>query len=1026
MVAIAALLISLLTAASPAAENGIPAQMAQAFVGQDLYLSGAKLINYQSSTTEHILVFPDGFSMAIGANEFFSETAVVWLETKTSEFRGQIRTEYDAKVYLEGGVLIKKGKSTRTTDLQVYLIDQQQALEAGARYEKAVVCFGVSGEVFVTAKERQTEDPRETELYKNALAGLRQVRTGPEFVVQRRAMVPKKTPEEAIVAEAAKPQAPEEKLAVPKVRKKAAKPVKAEVAAEEKKPKISYPVNIAPAGEVEPSIESAKAADGTDITTVIGRIYLWQQQDEEGGLLELAASSAVIFYSGRTTRTEEEPPAGSKDILAGASVKAIYMAGDVVVTEGQRTIRADELYYDFHRKKAIAVNAVMRSFDAGRGIPIYVRAAKLRQTAENQFAAEDIVLTSSEFYKPQISLGGSKVIITDTTTIDAQQKRVSDSSYDVQMHDVRLKVDDTTIFYWPFMRSNMQRPDIPIKSVHVGHDSIWGTSIESRWHLSRLLGLKEPEGVDSTLAMDYFGKRGFGTGAEIDYAREDYYGRLLGYIIRDSGQDRLGRYATRRNLEPDSDIRGRFFWQHRHFLPYNWQLTAGVGYASDENFIESYYRGEYNAGARQETYLHLKRLQDNWALSLLAKGRINDFADELEQLPSGEFHLTGQSLFDDRFTLYSDTQLGRMRQTIGEDHTIAIDKDVFTFASHRMELDMPLWARPFKIVPFAAGTFGYDDRSGFRQTLVDGSNTGSFGSEQVWLGEAGIRAGAQFWKVYPDVKSRLWDLNQLRHIISPMLTAVFYTESDKVVEQRDTLQVGVSQRLQTKRGSGNGQRVVDWMRLDMDLTWVNDSESPSDSGPGPDQFIWNRPIVPLRVLSAPEIFNGDLSSNLHRFEMFGVRRNYFGADYLWRLSDTMAILSDLNFDIQSGVVQQFNIGFSRLCWPNLSYYIGSRYLRRIEVLDEKGSNAFTFAATYVLDPRYTLVFSQQYDFDYGANIRSDITLIRRYHRIYCGLTYSADESLDRQAIVFSIWPQGLPELAIGPRRYMETGGSAGF
>jgi len=160
--------------------------------------------------------------------------------------------------------------------------------------------------------------------------------------------------------------------------------------------------------------------------------------------------------------------------------------------------------------------------------------------------------------------------------------------------------------------------------------------------------------------------------------------------------------------------------------------------------------------------------------------------------------------------------------------------------------------------------------------------------------------------------------------------------------------------------------------------------------------------------------------------MFGPRRNYFGADLAVHLSDTTAALSDMNFDMQSGVVQQFNIGLSRLQWPNLQFYLGSRYLRRIEALDEKGSNAFTFAATYVLDPRYRVVFSQQFDFDYGENCRSDIALIRRYHRMYWGLTLSVDESLDSQAIVFSIWPQGVPELAIGPRRYMGLGGSAGY
>ena len=73
-----------------------------------------------------------------------------------------------------------------------------------------------------------------------------------------------------------------------------------------------------------------------------------------------------------------------------------------------------------------------------------------------------------------------------------------------------------------------------------------------------------------------------------------------------------------------------------------------------------------------------------------------------------------------------------------------------------------------------------------------------------------------------------------------------------------------------------------------------------------------------------------------------------------------------------------------------------------------------------------MVFSQQLDFDYGATVRSDITLIRQYHRLYWGLTYSADHSLDRQAIVFSIWPQGVPELAIGERTYIGLGGSAGY
>jgi len=252
------------------------------------------------------------------------------------------------------------------------------------------------------------------------------------------------------------------------------------------------------------------------------------------------------------------------------------------------------------------------------------------------------------------------------------------------------------------------------------------------------------------------------------------------------------------------------------------------------------------------------------------------------------------------------------------------------------------------------------------------------------------------------------------------MTAVAFAESDDVVEQHNIFNVGVSQRLQTRRGRDE-TRTVDWMRLDTSFTFVQDSEDASTTGA--DRFIWNRPFVPLHTFSSPGIFNSDLQAPLQRTEVFGPRRNYFSTDYIWRTSDTMAVLADMYYDLQSGVVEQFDLGYSRLVWPNLSYYVGSRYLRRIDILDEEGSNIFMFAATYELDPRYTLVFSQQFDFDYGDNIRSDVTLIRRYHRMYAGFTFSADESIDTQSVIISIWPQGVPEFALGRRSYVGLGGT---
>ena len=972
----------------------INSQKPPGVVGQDLRLAGRELISYQQITEkgpEHILVFPDGFSMSFATNRFSSDSAVVWLETETTKFTGGVRIDYKTEVYLRGNISVKKAEGTDSADLGQTILSKGQAM---------VLRFGFSGEVFVTAEKRQVADPRGLELYKEALAVVR--------------------PEETELQP--KPETPEPEPPAKKIQPK--KPAKEMVPTkpQEQIPLFRYPINWAPAGEVVPRVERTKQPDGTYIATVIGRLYVWQKQDEKGGLLELQADNAVIFYSEQADE-ESRQTDGLGDILTGGAVQAIYLSGNVEMTEGQRTIRADQLYYDLQRKNALVVNAVMRNFDVSRGIPIYIRAAKLRQLAENKFAAEDITLTTSEFYLPQISLNASQIIITDTTSVDERADRLSDRSFDAQMRDVSFDIYDKTIFYWPFMRSNLQRPDVPIKGANIGNDRTWGTSIETQWYLARLLGLQEPEGTDSTITLDYYSKRGPGSGLEIDYIKENFFGKISGYLIDDSGKDRLGRTGSRKDLEPPRNLRGRFRWQHKQFLPHDWQLATEISYASDKNFIEQFYRSEFNIDKEQETIVHLKRIQDNWGLAFLGKARLNDFNSKVEELPSAEFHWTGQSLFDDRFTFYSDNQISRFRQRLASGSTSTMLQNFFTFASTRNELDLLMTLGSSRVVPFMAGTFGYDDGSGFR-TNIDG--TTAVRDDTTWFGEAGVRASYQpFWKVYPNVKSRLWDLNQLRHTIQPRLAAIAYTQDDSVIEQRDTLNVGISQRLQTKRGLGNKQRTVDWMRLDTDVTWVNDS---GDTSAGPDRFIWNKPFIPLanrysRLLGGVVLPPQDRRSS----DIFGPRRNYFSTDYIWRLTDTTAFLSDMNFDMQSGVVQQLNVGISALHWPNLSYYIGSRYLRRVRNnLGEKGSNAFTFAATYELDPRYTAVFSQQYDFDYGVNVRSDITLIRRYHRLFLAITYSVDESLDQHAVVFSLWPQGVPEMAIGPRRYMRTAGSAGY
>jgi len=932
----------------------------------DLDIKGSEVITHNLTEATVLMVFEERLSISAGRYKLSGGKAVIRIEAEEDEDRG--KTGYLIYAYLCEKV---RAKGTEPADLY-----RREAEDGRA----VLLRFRVPGQVLLTAEKRINKDPTDSGLYKkanDAVTALKDSEKRPARIYEKPG--------------AEQPPVKEEK-------------------------EFRYPIHIAPLGKKPLEIHRTREPDGTYIATVIARFYLWQKQEEDM-LLELRADNAVIWFSEKQERKDSNLPAGTQqhafyDYLAGGSVSGVYLCGDVVMREGDRTIRAQELYYDFRNKNALAIKAEMKNYSENRKIPIYLRADKIKKLAQNQFSAENVTLTNSEFHIPQISLNASKIMVTDNTTVDSRKGSLSKNSYKLDMRDIRLNMYEHTFFYWPRLAGNLQRPDVPIKRAHIGYDSDYGLMTETQWYLARLLGLPESENVESTFSVDYYTERGLGSGLNLEYANRSYYGRTLGYIIDDHGEDDLGRDESRKNLEPPRELRGRFLWQHRQFLPYDWQLTSEFSYLSDEHFLESFYREEFYGSKRQETLLHLKRIQDNQGLSILAKGRINDFTSELEELPSLEYHLIGESLWDDKFTFYNDTLIGRFRERTASDSSNA-DSEFFTFFSERAEIDFPVKLGSLKILPFAAGTAAYDDGPGFR-TNIEGQTIGR--EDDVYYGELGTRLSTQYWKVYPQITSRLWDVNGLRHIVQPHLTTVGYAQSDAAVEQRDIFTVGLSQRLQTSRGRGQNERTMDWMRLDIDLGWVNDS---SDTSAGPDRMIWNKPFIPLMERYSSAIPPTDRRAGSY----FGPSRNYLGADYSWRLSDTTAVLSDMNYDLQSGVLQQLNLGFAQMRWPDLSYYVGSRYLRRLRVMEEKGSNALTFAATYKLDPRYTLVVSEQYDFDYAANIRSEISLIRRYHRLFWGLTFSADESLDRQSIIFSIWPQGVPETALGSRRYLKLGRS---
>lgn len=985
--------------------NGLgAAQNPSILAGQDLHLTAPTMVScpVPMAGWDQALLMDQGVSIQIGDNVLSGLRAVVWLKRQGQEQADfGLGVSYLARIYLEEGITVQQGKKAKATPMTHFDVSGAQVL---------LTQFRVTGEVFAVADERtqiEQEFLSDYELYTRALKAAQTIPSGP--TLRAESLVP--DPQRVIRKPTEKPE--DARALSPAIASQIEKPA-ADRKAEQ--PLQEFPVHLSAAWEPAPIIERSKLPDGSQVITASGRFYVWQKRSEDQ-LIEFMADHLVLFLGSQDFALEKDQQ-GSQ--LGSGQVQSVYLFGNIVMTEGPRTTRAEEIYYDFINTRALVVNASLRMFDEDRGIPIYLRARQLGRVSQDIFEAQDVTLTNSEFYFPQMSLTASKMVLLTGEAVE-QHQRLSDKAdaavkAEGRLYDVRAKVGDFSFFKWQRLKTDFARPDLPISRLRVGSDSSFGTSVETQWYMMRLLGMKEPEWLKSRLLADYYSERGFGGGVMAEYETDNAFGDLIGYAIDDRGEDDLGRIRNRRNLEPEDDLRGRFSFRHREYLPDDWQLTAEVGYLSDENFLESFYRNEFYAEKEQETLLYLKKIKDNWGFSILGKVRVNDFETTTEELPSVEYHRTGQSFWNHQLTWYSDNQVARFRNRFDDNATPGPQQtsNFYSFAFTRNEVDMPLNVETVKLVPFVAGSYAYEDNYGFERDLFGNAISGE---DQVVLGEAGLRGSTMFWKDDPYVRSELWDLRGIRHIVTPYFETVAYSANDAGADMRDTTSVGLLQRWQTHRGSEENLRTLDWIRLDVEATWVKD-DTDSSIGPamtyGPAAFVYNDPSIPL-LLRRDEAF-------------YGMVRDTVNGEFIWRLTDTMSMLSDMNYDMESGHIQQLDLGVSRYVYPDISYYVGSRYLRPLLVqvdengddifdINEKGSHSFVTAVTYRISPRYTATFSQEYNFDFGKSIRSDFALLRQYHRLFYALSFSFDHSLKRNMVMISVWPQGIDELSLGSRKY---------
>jgi len=780
-----------------------------------------------------------------------------------------------------------------------------------------------------------------------------------------------------------------------------------------------YPVHIPQLGGTR--LISHPQPDGTDIITYTGGFYAYQYRPDQQETLELRAQNAVVFYSQgkiqQLAAARQDPNQADAQIL-GQVVSGVYLEDDVVFEAGTNRITADKFYYDFARDQALVLDGTLRFVLPETQQPMYVRAEKIRRLNENRFVAENVQVSNDEFSLPHVWLGARSADVLQTDQPGIADQTASKKSYQLDLRDVTGNVSNLPIFYWPRITAAGQATTkAPVKALHASYNSDFGVSAESEWDMLSLMGLIQPPGLDATLKLDEFSKRGTAGGIDLDYTQQNYFGNLRTYLIGDRGQDDLGRFDSRDNIEPPHDTRGRARWQHRQFLPYDWQATFELGYLSDPFFLESWEEKEFDTDKPQETLVYFKQQRDNWAFDFLAKWQLNDFEYTQTQLPRAGFHLAGQDLFE-LFTYQHDSYVTRINERAGDRDVPGLngslepwnlpgmlDQEDFAFAQSRHELYLPLHIGGIHRSPTVIGTYVYDDANPADNSFVQGA--------------AGIRAATQLWHIDKNVRSELFDLDQIRHIVIPQVSA-FWIDSDLTEERHPNVyNFAILQRWQTKRGPAGNKRSVDFLRFDSSVTLVRPD---IEQGDLPNKFFFATPEPQFdkMPLIYPDFSNLGLS---RREQINQTLRDSVRGDWTWLISDTTAVIGDINYDMHKGNISQAGSALAVQRTPRTSYYIGNLFLNDADTFGDgnpprvRNSHFLTAGISYKLNRKYTLGFAHQYDIVRTTDTFNQAVIIRKFSHWYGALVLSHDSARNNLGLSFSVWPENYDKITIGSRRF---------
>ena len=772
--------------------------------------------------------------------------------------------------------------------------------------------------------------------------------------------------------------------------------------------------------------DSVRLPDGSRRVLLTGGWVVNIESADGTEATEFAADDVVLWVRGLAIDNVQKGFATGGE---GKTEVEVYMSGNVIVRARRgsparpivQTLRAEQVYYDAERNRAIALRADLEMALPTVPDPFHLRGEEVRRLdLENWEILQGSASASKLPSDPGLRLDSQRFTLSERKVTPRNifglpirdlltGEKVVEAEQIVTGRNVVTRLGGVPVFYLPTLRTNAADPLGPLQAFSFSQNRIFGTQFYTSWDMYELLALRPPPGHRWRLDLDYLSDRGPAVGSRYTYTvrGNEPGGPPIGaglakiYGIYDrADEDILGGF---RGPEPNPpDLRGRVLWRHQQEVTQELYFQGQLALLSDRNFFEQYYKNEFDLGPNQETFAYLAWQRRNFGATLLAEDRIGrQWRTETNWLPRVDGHLMGQTFLDDLlvYSARGSAAYAQLRPT--EAPPFAVLPTVQRLDTGRFDITQELSA-PFALGPVKLAPYGLLNLAEYTNDL-NGDETGRV------YGGGGARASLPFSRLYGDANSELLNLRGLYH---------------KVV-------FGANYRYARTNEPFTSLPLLD--RLNDDATDqayrnITPFQSQIVSGPNgvalmnsgdpnnrfnPQRYAIRR-LVENRTdtLDSINVIQADVRQRLqtkrgypgleHTIDFltldvsasyfpdagrdnFGHPFSFLEYDGVWNVGDRTALVSNGWFEPYQGGSRYWTAGAYLNRTDRTSLYVGYRQT------DPLNSKAVTASLGYQLSHRYYLSASAAYDFGLGQSLSNTLTLVRTGTdlTVSVGFTYNA-------------------------------------